>query len=314
MDSRHFGSEREFTHAVIELAKELGWEEPFHIPARVYQNEWMPPGFPDLILRYRDNGGHCTMIAAELKTNDEERSVLSAKQRAFLEDFAHHMPAFVFRYRDWDYINRILREGPPQVTGQIIEPSLPVVRTEPWLPPDRSLSAVVGRLLDQICSPHYSRGDLANLRRIDPNHPDTEAFWRLVGQEHLIDYPLLEREWALVINGMALMSPHSHNGNTPVGRALFEGGDPSRNRAFYSALRLRKLLVAQGPNLWALLKNLFLTMNTVKQPFDWVEMTSFILNASNDPETAESGRLRDCQRLLWRGVSKCPWGQQLGRI
>ena len=123
-----FTSEWHFTQAVIDLAESLGWERPFHIPARAYRSAHIPRGFPDLILRYKHNDGNCTMIVVELKT-DKEDSVASDEQLDFLNDFAkQHIPTFILRYQDWDYIERILKEGPPDSTGQIIEPSSEIIQ------------------------------------------------------------------------------------------------------------------------------------------------------------------------------------------
>ena len=290
MAVRSFDSERDFTREVIQLAKEHDWE-PFHIPARVYQTQWLSPGFPDLVLRYRDNAGHTTMIVAELKTDDDDHSVVTGHQRAFLQAFAQHVPTFVFRYRDWDYIDDIFRDGPPDVTGDIIEPSRPIVRTKKWLPPDKTVTAVISKMVLDVGDPFFSRGSLAELRRMNPDSPDKPfSFWQIMAERGLEYDEVTENLWALVIHGIALMTPFAHDSRTPVGKALFEGGDPVRSHPFYSKLRLNRLLNAQGPILRTLLAQLFRMMQGVGQPFDWKEMTMFILNQDSDPRKADNIR------------------------
>ena len=287
-------NEPEFTRDVIALAEEYGWEKPFHIPAVAYKKAKkagrpIPPGFPDLLLRYRDNAGNSTVIVAELKMDDEERSKLRPPQEAFLEDLAPYLPSFVLRPRDWDYIERILREGPPEPTGEIIEPSAHLFRSEPLPPPERTIYAIACNLVQDI-SGIYSRGergDLAELRRMNPDEPDVPAFWKLAARRRLTGNPALESKWALVMHGIALMTPNAHSG-TPVGRALFEGGDSGRRNAFYSNLRLNRLLKAQGSTLRTLLTQLFRMLGSAGQPFDWPEMASFILSEGDAAEAARN--------------------------
>ncbi len=290
MPARTFYSEREFTRAVIELAKEHDWE-PFHIPARVYQNEWLAPGFPDLILRYRDCEGTTTVIAAELKTDDDEESNLTDNQRAFLKDLAAHVPAFLLRYRDWNYIKDILRNGPPDPTGEIIIPSCPVIRTKELLPPDRTIFTIASKIISDLADPYFPRGRLTELRRMDPASTLKPAsFWRILAERGLEYDDTSERLWALVIHGIALMTPLAHDSNIPLGQALFEGGDSNRSNAFYSNSRLNRLLTARGSVLCTLLSQMFRMLSTVKQPFDWVEMTKFILYQDEDSEESEKIR------------------------
>ena len=308
MSTRIFNKEWEFTQAVIELAEKYGWERPFHIPSSVYRDAVdkgsIPSGFPDLLLRYRDNEGNSTLIVAELKTDDEGNSTVSPEQRAFLEDFAQHVPTFVFRYRDWEYIEQILRNGPPDATGAIIEPSPPIVRSKQWLPPERRLATIALQLKDDISDPSFPRGDLAGLRRMNPEVPDTKAFWQLMARKGLLDNPALESKWALVMHGIALMTPNPHDSEVSVGKALYEGGESGRKSAFYSNLRLNRLLKARGSLLVTLLTQMFRMMKT---PFDWGEMASFILSEVDDPAKQEETRVkiaRDYYRTEYRNAQE----------
>ena len=93
------------------------------------------------------------------------------------------------------------------------------------------------------------------LRRMDPDDPDTAAFWRLMAGEELLGNPEIERKWALILHGIALMtrtaggddvaSRSAHNGGMPVGQALYENG--------YSETRFNRLLTARDDMLRVLL-------------------------------------------------------------
>ncbi len=295
MPDQAFRDELEFQKAVQGLAEQYGWKEPFYIPRIAYQvaknsGNPIPAGFPDLVLRCRDVNGASTVIAAELKTDEDEKSRLQPWQREFLEDLAQHIPAFVLRPRDWDYIERILRDGPPETTGQIIEPSTMAVRVKEWLPPQQTIDAIVYRLVSEIGGQSYSRGNLAELRRMNPEEPDSTAFYQLMGARGLLSNEALETKWAMIIHGIALMTPTAHQSGTPVGEALFEGGNTNRKSAFYSHLRLNRFLKAEGSVLVTLTKQLFLMLKAVSQPFDWREMATFILNEGIDPVKAEESR------------------------
>ena len=295
MTQREFSNEWDFSRAVQDLAEQHGWKEPFHIPRVAYEVAAqrgipIPAGFPDLILRYQNVQGKSTIIAAELKTDDDERSRVQPAQEEFLLDLAQRIPTFVLRPRDWEYIERILRDGPPEATGSVIEPSpLPVRRTE-WLPPQQTIHAIVYRLVSEIGGSAFSRGDLAELRRMNPEEPDSMAFYRLMGARGLLRNEALETKWAMIIHGIALMIPTAHHSGTPVGEALFEGGVPGRTSAFYSALRLNRLLKSEGSVQVTLTKQLFLMMKAASQPFDWREMATFVLSEGIDHETAEESR------------------------
>ncbi len=142
------------------------------------------------------------------------------------------------------------------------------------------------------------RGELAGLRRMNPDEPDEAAFWRLMAGEGLLGSPAVEVKWGLVLHGIALMTPtersassrSAHNGQTPVGRALFLGGDTRRDSGFYSETRLNRLLTARGPMLRTLLTRMFRMLASANVIFNWREMANFILADEYDEEAAERAR------------------------
>ena len=154
----------------------------------------------------------------------------------------------------------------------------------------------------QVASREFRRGDLARLRRMDPDTPDAAAYWRLMAKLGLLGNPAWEAKWALILHGIALMTRTSggetagrsaHDGRIPVGQALYLGGDPGRLRiGFYREARLNRLLTARGPMLRMLLARMFRMMAAADQPFNWGEMAQLILYDGHDEERAEQARRR----------------------
>ena len=154
----------------------------------------------------------------------------------------------------------------------------------------------------QVASREFRRGDLAHLRRMDPDAPDAAAYWRLMAGRELLGNPAWEAKWALVLHGIVLMTRTSgsgtagrsaHDGRMPVGQALYVGGDPGRLEVgFYREARLNRLLTAGGPMLRMLLARMFRMMAAADQPFNWGEMAEFILYDGHDEERAERARRR----------------------
>ena len=154
----------------------------------------------------------------------------------------------------------------------------------------------------QIAGKNFQRGDLAQLRRMDPDAPDVAAYWRLMADRGLLGNSTLETKWALILHGIALMtrtagseaaSRTAHDRQMPVGRVLFLGGDTGRRESgYYSESRLNRLLTARGPILRTLLARMFRMMAAANQPFNWSEMARFILYEGHNEEQAEQARRR----------------------
>ncbi len=159
-------------------------------------------------------------------------------------------------------------------------------------------SSFAASFAKQMAGDGFRRGDLAELRRMDPDAPDAAVFWRLMASRNLLGNPAVEAKWALILHGIALMTPTTggenrtaHNGIIPVGRALFLGGEVERRESgYYSESRLNRLLTARGPILRRLLARLFRMLAAANQPFNWSEMARFILNDGCNEERAEDIR------------------------
>ena len=145
----------------------------------------------------------------------------------------------------------------------------------------------------------HDRGGLAALRRMNPDAQGEPAFWRVMAHyDQLNRGPELELKWALILHGIALMTPtqsgdgarSAHDGSTPVGRALFAGNGEQGSSAFYSESRLSRLLNARGPMLRSLLVRMFRMLGAKGVTFNWREMARFILSDGYDENAAEESR------------------------
>lgn len=176
------------------------------------------------------------------------------------------------------------------------------------LPAPRPYGQIAIGFANSLAAPDLPRGDLAALRRMDPDAPDAATFWRLMAAQDLLGSPSLERKWALVLHGIALMtstavqdvaSRSAHDAAAPVGRVLFHGDDPSKDTGFYSETRLNRLLTARGPMLRTLLARLFRMLGSAGLRFNWYQMTQLILNDGFDEDRAESARRSIARDYYW---------------
>lgn len=166
-----------------------------------------------------------------------------------------------------------------------------------------SWNETVARLAGLLARQDFPPGDLAALRRMSPGGgQDAAVFWRLAARYDLLGGPVIERKWALIIHGIALMTSTSgqdgpggsaHDPSTSVGKSLFLGAEnSSRASGFYSELRLNRLLNAHGDMLPALLARMFRMLASSGVTFDWREMARFILLEGWDESGAEEARRR----------------------
>lgn len=140
----------------------------------------------------------------------------------------------------------------------------------------------------------FRRGDLADLRRMDPASARPAVFWRLMAEENLLERGRkTESKWALILHGIALMTPTNaennsagtaHDGNNPVGQALYDAG--------YSEIRFNQLLTAREDMLQKLLVRTFRMVAAKNIAFNWREMTKFILNHGHDEAETQRSRRR----------------------
>lgn len=149
----------------------------------------------------------------------------------------------------------------------------------------------------------FSPKDLAELRGMDPGSSELPpAYWNILVEYNLLGSPQAEQKWAVILNGMALMTIGSgdrgrlqsaHDGHVPVGRALYIGGTKALpHRGFYSEKRLSRLLRANGKSFQVLLRRMFRMMRSGKQSFNWREMSRLILAEGYNERSFDTGRRR----------------------
>ncbi len=149
----------------------------------------------------------------------------------------------------------------------------PVVSTEF----STRLSQIIGRISHAI-NDNLSTGDIAELKRLNPEDPGTPAFWKLmvscVGEDgiHLTgenNRDAAEQQWAIVLSAMAHMQKQ-HSQVRKLGDALAEAG--------YSELRLTRLLRATGETLRNLARGMTLYLVAKGEPFDLLDLARLIFS------------------------------------
>ena len=146
--------------------------------------------------------------------------------------------------------------------------------------------------------------DIGPLRKLDPlggDYQDCPEFKEVTRPFDIDDTPDRMRRWALVVKGIALMTPDgsnradyrtAHNGYMPVGRALFLGDQRERrgDNGLYGEWRLKLLLNARGDRERSLLSFMFRMMGNLTVTFNWREMANLIM--ADDEQEADRRRLR----------------------
>lgn len=120
-----------------------------------------------------------------------------------------------------------------------------------------------------------SPGDVASLRRMDIGIPPG-PFWRLMSAyvpEHFRSGEEAERRWALVLKGMAVMAPNTHDGSRRPGAMLNQVGFASEDRP----IRINRLLRAEGESFEDLFLRACSFLASKAQPIDWRVMARFAL-------------------------------------
>ncbi len=129
----------------------------------------------------------------------------------------------------------------------------------------------------------FSAGDLAQLRRLDPDHPNRPAFWRLLIDkvpEELRRGEAAETRWAMLMAAMALMAPmHHQHGTHPAAVLAAE---------HFSEPRVEQFLRANPEHLWPVLRRMSHFLASRGKAVDWGLFAELILAASE--ESADRAR------------------------
>lgn len=153
--------------------------------------------------------------------------------------------------------------------------------------------------LGGIVSGSLPRGEVAELRRLDPSSPSSAAFWKLVVGEleplgalrgegsHREEQ---ERRWAVLLNVLAHLGTLNEPGRS-YGRSLAECG--------YSEHRFSRLLRARGDTLWDQARRSGQFLAAQGQPTDVTGLAWLVLSEDrSDAQRARRHLARDYYRAL----------------
>lgn len=138
-----------------------------------------------------------------------------------------------------------------------------------------SLASIIGRISALIASEHFPNGDRATLKRMDPNKEPPLSFYRFAFRHLPQGWQTQRQAWRVVLNGMALMSPHIHRLDQPLGKVLA--------RANYSEARLERLLGSEDETQRTLMLRAVRFLAAKKLPVNWVDLARLLL-------TGEAGK------------------------
>jgi len=160
------------------------------------------------------------------------------------------------------------------------------------------LGSTVGTVARRMESEGLSTGDMAELRRVDPEEPYTPALWKLMIENDLSDTPRWlpeherERRWAALFMGMA-MTAGQHSFEMPLGRALAKAG--------WSELRFVRLMRQRDDKLIQEIRRMAQFLGSKEQSADWTGVGHLLFSQQGDPaEHRRRSIARDYYRELYR--------------
>jgi CRISPR system Cascade subunit CasB len=145
-----------------------------------------------------------------------------------------------------------------------------------------SLAAIIGRISGLIASEHFPNGDRAVLKRMDPKQEPPLSFYRFALRRLPENWQDQPRAWQAILSGMALMSPHIHRPDRPLGKVLAE--------EHFSEARLERLLAADSETQRTLTLRAIRFLAAKNQPVDWTHIAGLLL--TKDAEKREKLHLR----------------------
>lgn len=150
------------------------------------------------------------------------------------------------------------------------------------------IASAIGKLSHAISKEKIGTGGIAELRHAFNKEVPGPVFWQLLSQcvieSGVHVSPDSERDWAIIMGGMALMEPN-HHASIPLGRALAYSA--------YPEARLRRLLAAE-PGSEIFRDTLYATVKWLDrnaQPVDWRDI-AYLLVRRNDNEELTRHRRR----------------------
>lgn len=107
--------------------------------------------------------------------------------------------------------------------------------------------------------------------------------------------PQDEHKWSIIVRGIAITTPRqsklpedereAHDPRTPLGRALYQGGQADAAGAYYSESKLCRLLESTGAAFHDYLLDAAISVARKNARFNWIEVAELI--GEDDPEKRE---------------------------
>lgn len=138
----------------------------------------------------------------------------------------------------------------------------------------KSLASVIGSISGIIASENFSNSDRAALKRMDPSGAPPLSFYRFAFRHLPRHWETRRKAWQAILHGMALMSPHIHRPEMPLGKVLAEER--------YSEARLERLLAAEGETRRTLILRAVRFLAAKKQPTNWTDIAGLLLTREAD--------------------------------
>lgn len=248
-------------------------------------------GFPDLAMfRKNPETGTFEMLVAELKR--DANSEFGEGQEEWLEAFREMgITTKIWRGDSADDLAEMYEIIEKGTAGHdSVTEVAPHISTQ--IPVNFGIA--MRNTIEYIQGNEMTTGEKASLRRMDLEKPNSAIFWKLMSQPGMRG--VVPMKGGLIMHGIALMAHRdgrAHHATTPVGRALYVGGQQQPGeRGFYSEDRLSTLLAARGPALHKILARLFRMLANEGVSFDWHEMARFILNEGYNEAQADQCRIK----------------------
>jgi len=162
--------------------------------------------------------------------------------------------------------------------------------------PEVSLGSVIGRVA-RAMQEDLPPGELASLRRLDPDYPYSPGVWRLLVSfvpDSWLSGPEMqdkERCWACIFMGMS-HAIGAHDPHASLGAALA--------KAKWSELRFVRLLRERGVALFRSVRLLARYLASKDQSANWADIAILVLNQEGERAQRHRHRIaRDFYRALY---------------
>ena len=159
----------------------------------------------------------------------------------------------------------------------------------------------------------HQRGDLAELRRLEPEAPQSQVFHNIMERYALTNKGSIdETKWAWLVKNIATNTPSPSNSNRqasahvpwlPLGQALADGGETGRRNPILSPNKFNSLVSTKGDHLLRRLADALAILAKQNIQVDWRPVARLVLAHQQDQQAVseELDRVtRDYYRALRR--------------